>query len=144
MKKRRAKADSGLRNIIRSHTPFVHWTPIESAVTESGIPDLHGCYKGMDAWIETKWTGGWAVEMRIFQISWLARRARSGGRGFIAVRRKCDAGVHRKAADEVWLYRGERAEELGRLGLAGLKPLVRFEGGPAGWDWDRFIRLIFL
>ena len=143
MKKRRAKADAGLRGIIRANLPQVHWTPIESALTGSGIPDLHGCYKGIDVWIETKWTNGWAVEIRSFQISWLARRARSGGRGFIAVRRLCAAGRRRIASDELWIYKGERAADLKQQGLRGLPPLIRFNGGPAGWNWKKLERLFF-
>lgn len=141
MKKRR-KADAGLRGIIREHLPHVHWTPIESSLMGSGIPDLHGCW-GVDVWIETKWTQGWSPKIRPFQIAWLARRARSGGRGFIAVRRLCASGARRLAADELWLYRGKDAARLRAKGLAGLAPLARFEGGPAKWDWERFERLIF-
>jgi hypothetical protein len=141
--KRRAKADADLRRIIRNNLPHVHWTSIESALTGSGIPDLHGCWKGVDAWIETKWTDGWSPKIRPFQISWLARRARSGGRGFIAVRRLCVEGTRRAASDELWLYKGEDAAKLKALGLQGLAPLARFKGGPAKWPWAWIESLIF-
>ena len=143
MKKRRAKADAGLRGIIRANLPHVHWTPIESALTGSGIPDLHGCFKGVDVWIETKWTAAWTVEIRPFQIAWLARRARNGGRGFIAVRRLCVESIRRSAADELWLYPGESAADLKRLGLKSLKPIICFKGGPSKWPWPFVESLLF-
>jgi len=92
-------------------------------MTESGIPDLHGLYDGVDFWIECKQTKGWAVVIRPTQIAWLLRRVRNDGRCFIAVRRK---------GDELWLIEGSSVKGLATRGLPRGKLWM---GGPSGWDW---------
>jgi hypothetical protein len=140
---KRRIADGNLRKIIKDNLPQVHWTSIESALTGSGIPDLHGCLNGIDVWIETKWTASWTVQIRPFQIAWLARRARNGGRGFIAIRRQCVEGPRREAADEFLLYKGEDASSLRAVGIREWSPLVRYGDGPTAWPWPKIERTLF-
>jgi len=71
---------------------------------------------------------GWRVRLRTEQIGWLRRRARLGGRCFVAVRR---------AGSELYLYSGADAGLLFKEGIRGSAvPLVRLEGGEAQWDWS--------
>jgi len=136
------KTDGGLRPIFREHLPGVHWTTIETAFTEPGVPDLNGCYRGVEFWIENKATSGWVVSLRTEQIGWLLRRTRVGGRAYIAIRRHCDAGPRRPAADELWLYEGSQAALLATGGMKAVLPLRVWEGGPSRWDWPDIVEML--
>jgi len=131
----RRRPDDGLRALFRKHLSQVHWVSVETGLTESGVPDLEGCYKGVSLWLECKATQAWAVKIRPFQIGWHLRRQRAGGRTFVAVRRRV------KLLNELWLYEGGVIIELSKQGLR-LPPIARFEGGPARWDWDRVLFLL--
>ncbi len=133
--------DDGLRSIF--HTQLragFHWQAIESGLTGGGIPDSNFCAEGgLEGWVEHKATKEWAVTLIPEQVGWLVTRARRGGRVFIAVRRRCTAGVRRVAADELWLLRGSYAAEAKRGGLRGLPPaavLGVWSGGPSCWSWE--------
>jgi hypothetical protein len=135
-------ADGGLRKIFRNHLPIIHWCSIETSASEPGVPDMNGCINGIEFWIENKTTSGFTVALRPEQIGWMLRRTRCGGRSFIAVRRHCEAGPRRKAADELWLFSGASAERLQHFGLKGVVPLGIWEAGPARWHWDRINHLL--
>ena len=61
---------------------------LETGGTSLGIPDSNYLSKtGVEGWVEFKWTDGWAVTLRDMQVGWLLRRARYGGRCWVAVRR---------------------------------------------------------
>lgn len=132
---KRARADGDLRRLFRERLPHMHWTPIETAATGSGVPDVNCCWRGREFWIEFKFTAGWAVVLRPEQVGWLARRARAGGRAFIAVRRRALAGPRRAAADELWLFAGSQAAALKAGGLGSAEPLAVWAGGPRSWPW---------
>lgn len=132
--------DGGLRTEFRNHLiSGFDWQSIESALTGGGIPDLNG--KPRDApefWLEMKQTQEWAVTLEVDQVGWALRRIRYGGRVFIAVRRRCTAGMRRVAADDLWLLRGSFAKEIKRSGLRGCPPaavLGAWPGGPSAWAW---------
>lgn len=133
--------DGELRAIFRRRLSEFHWNSIESASTGSGIPDCEYCAPcGQSGWIEHKQSSGWAVEIRPAQVAWLTRRARMGGRAFVAVRRRTLAGPRRgPAADELWLV---NAHASPRLRAGGLKALAGGDiayvgwGGPAKWSWS--------
>lgn len=130
-----ALIDGGLRKLFRHHLPEVHWLTVETAGTESGVPDLNGCFAGVEFWIECKLTAGMAVALRPHQIGWLLRRSRAGGRIFVAVRRNAVAGTRREACDELWLIPGAEAEALATDGLRAGREAGRWPGGAARWDW---------
>src|SRR5215213_7651185 len=97
-------SDGGLGKLIPDHLPQVHFQRIETGGTGRGVPDLNGCWGGTEFWIENKHTAGWCVprdKMRAEQVGWLERRARAGGRVFLAVRQ---TGRRR---DDLWLLRHE-------------------------------------
>jgi hypothetical protein len=125
-------SDGELREIWRQHLKKFHWQSIESGSTGRGIPDSNYCVDGVEGWIENKKTDGWAVGLRPEQVGWHLRRARAGGRTWVAVRRK---------RDQLWIVRGSQAAELLERGLKGfLAP--SWEGGPAKWDWEAISRLL--
>lgn len=139
--------DGGLKQLLPSHLiQGIHWQRIESALTGGGIPDL--CAQpqgGREFWVEAKQTKEWAVTLRPDQVGWALCRIRHGGRVLIAVRRRCDAGPRRPAADELWLLRGSFAREAKRGGLRALPPaaiLGTWPGGPSRWDWSEVRRLL--
>jgi hypothetical protein len=128
--------DGGLWQEFKSHLKWWDWQRIESGLTGSGIPDLNGCCMGHDIWVELKWTDGWKPGIRSEQVGWAERRARAGGKVFLAVRRRCEAGVRRAAADELWVYGSDGARLVLDGGLKGKAPRLMFTGGPSKWDWS--------
>lgn len=138
--------DGGLRRIIMDNLYRVHCQPVETGLISMGVPDLNFCADGVEGWIECKQTEGWAVTLEPEQISWLTRRARNGGRVFVAVRRWHTGGPRKgPPVDELWLLRGEYAPDLRSLGLqwtlSTRGPLLgRWSRGQ--WDWDDFRHLL--
>jgi hypothetical protein len=133
--------DGGLRPMFRERLRHFHWNSIETT-TISGVPDAEACFEGSQFWIEYKFTTGWTVGLRPEQIGWALRRARAGGRSFIAVRRT--AIVREEKFDELYLFRGADAGRLAEGGLRAVEPLERWSGGPARWNWERVSDLLLL
>ena len=137
------KRDGGLSSLFQKHLPMAHWQGIETGGTGRGIPDLNYCLDGQEGWIELKSTAAWAVKIEPGQVAWIERRARAGGRVFVAVRRKSPPGPRKgPGGDELWLLDHRAARELATPGV-GLNDFPRSLvlelsfGGPARWDWDR-------
>lgn len=129
--------DGGLRKLFRKNLPEFHWQSIETGGVGLGVPDSNFCRRGREGWIEFKQTSGWAVTLEPEQAAWLDRRARAGGRVWIAVRR-WGKGPRRGTYDELWLIEGKHALAARREGLRGTPGIVAVHaGGPAGWDWRR-------
>jgi hypothetical protein len=137
--------DGGLRKLFQQHIPAAHWQPIETWSTGQGVPDLNGCLDGIEFWIELKLTTAYAVSIRPHQIAWAERRLRAGGRVFLAVRRKADAGPRKgQAIDELWLFPGSAMRLVSSYGLLGNYASSLMQGGgPARWPWaaiESFLR----
>jgi hypothetical protein len=132
--------DGGLRKLFRKYLPHVHWTTIESRYTQAGIPDLNGCYSGIEIWLECKQTAGWKVNLRPMQVAWISRRISCGGRCFIAVRRK------NKKCDELWILDGMFAQALRETSLPKTTKAGwwggRWHGGPAKWPWQQVAKAL--
>lgn len=132
-----SKIDGGLRGIFRERLPDFFWTAIETGGVARGVPDSYFVKDGRSRWIEYKWTKAWAVGLEGPQVAWHSRHAREGGISFVAVRRRCEAGPRRVAADELWLYPGSAAAALRAEGLKGSAvPFIQLTGGPSSWSWD--------
>lgn len=138
------KSDGDLRRLFQKYLPHWHWQAIESPFTSKGIPDLNGCRDGIEVWIENKATSGYRVVFQVEQIGWLLRRARAGGRVFVAVRSKRPLTRRGPATDELWLVYGKYAATLMDGGLMALGPRhCRVHiGGPKAWDWPEIERAI--
>lgn len=153
------KIDGGLNDEFRKHLPGIFFQRIETGGTGRGIPD--SCYCGRNAfrevsqsvwqepyvqngtmgWVEFKTTDGWVCGLRPEQLGWGDRWARSGGRLWLALRRRAAAGVRRgEAVDELWMVPGRSWVMVGRVGLRGLVPQEHdhrlWTGGPQRWGWD--------
>lgn len=121
--------DGGLRPIFRKNLPRFHWTSIETGFTSAGVPDAEFCYSGVQGWIEYKATSSLRIKVNTkvaaFQIAWHERRARAGGRSFLAVRR----------IEDIYLYWGKDVRKVYTIGLS-IDPVLHFFGGPGNWDWE--------
>lgn len=119
--------DGGLRKLFQRHLPAVHWQAIETGGTGLGVPDLNGCDRGVEYWIECKRVHGWKVTVRPQQVAWIERRARCGGRVFIAARK----------STMLWLLPAPAARLLANGCRINAVPVTlgHWQGGPQGWDW---------
>lgn len=130
--------DGGLRKIYRQYLPHVHWTSIESAMTQVGIPDTNYCYKGNEGWIENKYVKkGDRVLMQPGQPGWIEQRARVGGKVFIGVRWSCE--------DSFCLLTPHAARQLMTTGLGMLPDKYWhgcWHGGPAKWQWQKIAEIL--
>mgnify|MGYP000707654978 FL=1 len=112
--------------LLRTNLPNIHLQRIETGMTGAGVPDVNGCAKGKEFWIELKEIhSGNQLTLRPMQISWLAKRASHGGQVFVMARKN----------DEIKLYHVDS--------LTGIKELVK--GGynsdalltmTIPYDWD--------
>jgi hypothetical protein len=131
------RSDGNLRRIFRERLPQAHWQSIETGAVGPGVPDSNYCFpEGREGWIEFKQTAGWAVTLRPAQIGWILRRARAGGRVFVAVRQV------RLAEDTLWLALGSQAATLREEGLRHAPTLGAWRGGPLLWPWETIQRLL--
>lgn len=146
--------DDGMRPLFRKHIPHFHWQSIETGGTGQGIPDSNFCAPpltplgpGFEGWIEYKATEHWSVDLLPEQIGWLMRRARTGGRVWIAVRRRHDGGPRLgPPVDELYVFPGALAK-VAKAGGGLRAPDVqratrRWQGGPLRWDWRAVAALL--
>ncbi len=156
-----SKIDGGLRSEFRKHLPLFDWLSVETGLTALGVPDSNYCTlpraelmrdgfakghaleadrqgitrRGVEGWIEHKQTKGHAVTLEPEQVGWILRRVRNGGRVWIAVRQRADAGPRREARDVLWLIPGRDAKVAKVEGLVDRQGWLWTPGGPARWDW---------
>jgi hypothetical protein len=133
-------SDGGLHKLFRDYMPQPHFQRIETGGIARGVPDFNGCYGGVDVWIENKWTSGWVVKMRPAQVGWIERRARAGGRCFVAVRQ-----TGRKR-DDLWLFNSDAARLLidgARIDEIPEVTLGHWGPTPVRWDWDTVLTILF-
>jgi len=91
-------------------------------MTGAGVPDVNGCAKGKEFWVELKEIhSGNKLTLRPMQISWLAKRASYGGQVFVMARKN----------DEIKLYHIDS--------LSGIQDLVK-----EGYSSDALVTLIYL
>ena len=93
---------------MRKNLPQIHLQRIETGLTGSGVPDVNGCAKGKEFWVELKEIhSGNQLTLRPMQISWIAKRAMHGGQVFVLARKN----------NEIKLFHVD--------GLEGIKELVK-------------------
>ena len=137
----RGGRDGGLRKEYRTHLPHFHWTSVESPFTIQGIPDSNFCHAGKEGWIENKKVKGKhgdRVEVRPEQVSWIERRARAGGRIFVAVRWAANR-------DSLYILAPPAARLLCADGIGSLPRSVvlgRWQGGPSHWEWPKIAEIL--
>ena len=135
--------DGGLSTHFQSHIPEAHWQRVETGMTGAGVPDLNGCWHGIEVWLELKLTAIWAVDISAFQVSWAERRIRHGGRVYVAVRREHPKTKRTEAVDELYLFHGREARYLMDGGILKATPSGYWPGGPALWNWASVRKIIF-
>jgi hypothetical protein len=130
----RTKIDGGLRSLFHANIKKCIWTAIETGETSRGVADSNFLFKnGCEGWLEYKQTTTNKIKRSTswpFQIGWHLRRARYGGRTFIAVR---------QGGDNLWIIPGAATRDLDEKGLLYLPMKYRvacYHGGPRNWDWD--------
>jgi Holliday junction resolvase len=74
--------ESNLYNLIKTTIKNAHFTRIES-YTLNGIPDLHCAYKGITFWLELKTNNIKNCNLSKYQINWILKYQRHGGRVYI-------------------------------------------------------------
>jgi hypothetical protein len=137
--------DGSLRTLLRTHLPDSwHVQAIETGGVGAGVPDLNVCIPGVgEVWIELKHTETRNAGLRPHQVSWISRRARAGGRVWIAVRYQHDGGPRRgDPCDELWLISGAQVLQLHRDGLSTELAWLVTQGGPRRWDWGRLTSIL--
>jgi penicillin-binding protein-related factor A (putative recombinase) len=125
--------DGELRKSFRKYLKQVAWSSVESGMTEPGIPDVFGIYKGASFWVETKKIdSGWRPVVRPAQVAWHERHFRAGGKSFFAIRKLSD--------DMLYIVPGSAARDLKDDGIMAAKA-TSFSGGVSGWDWISILNL---
>jgi len=80
--------EAHLRRLLQKHVVGPHWSVIESPLTRRGLPDLTGCYHGVDIWLELKISTGWQVRKStssVTQVVWHEARRAAGGQSFYLI-----------------------------------------------------------
>ena len=89
-----------------------------------------------------KATSSYRVHFQQFQVAWIHRRVRAGGRVWVAVRRSHGGGPRRGAAvDELWLVSGQHILLLEERGLHA-KTARYWIGGPSRWAWPEVLDIL--
>lgn len=137
-------ADAGLRKLLSGGLkPHGHWLQaIETGATSAGLPDCHALCPTGTYWLECKKTSGWAVKFEPHQLMWWRRHA-PHVRGFIAVR-TLGVGSSGGTGDGLAIFPGGCAEELERLGVAGVTSILRIQGPSRSWAWARIAEILSL
>jgi penicillin-binding protein-related factor A (putative recombinase) len=102
--------EKNLWALLRDNIKEVHWQRIETGMTGSGVPDVNGCAKGKEFWIELKEIhSGNSLTLRPMQVAWLCKRAMNGGQVFVLARKNNQMKLYH--IDGI-----ERAQELVKNG----------------------------
>ena len=89
--------------LIRDNLKDFHLQRIETGMTGSGVPDVNGCYAGVEFWLELKDVSANSnkIGLRVMQVSWIARRVAHGGKVFVLARKLNNCLLYTSdAADE--------------------------------------------
>ena len=122
--------ESAFWQLVKKNLPNTHLQRIETGGTGRGIPDLNGCYKGVEFWVELKVVNaGKMIRLRPEQIGWLVKRSMHGGRSFVLVRTP-DA--------QIYLYPGKDAREVLEEGLRR-EPLLCLT---KPYDWPKLLTVL--
>lgn len=74
--------ESNLYNLIKTTIKNAHFTRLESN-TINGIPDVHCAYKGFAFWLEIKSNDIKNCNLSKYQINWILKHQRHGGKVYI-------------------------------------------------------------
>ena len=75
--------------LLKNNLTDIHFQRIETGLTGSGVPDVNGCAKGKEFWIELKEIhSGKSLTLRSMQVAWMAKRSAVGGQVFVLARKQ--------------------------------------------------------
>ena len=75
--------------LLKNNLTDIHFQRIETGLTGSGVPDVNGCAKGKEFWIELKEIHrGKSLTLRPMQVAWMAKRSAVGGQVFVLARKQ--------------------------------------------------------
>ena len=75
--------------LLKNNLTDIHFQRIETGLTGSGVPDVNGCAKGKEFWIELKEIhSGKSLTQRSMQVAWMAKRSAVGGQVFVLARKQ--------------------------------------------------------
>ena len=81
--------------LIRENLKQIHLQRIETGMTGAGVPDVNGCAKGKEFWVELKEIhSGNALTLRPMQVAWLGKRAAHGGQVFVLARKNAELKLY--------------------------------------------------
>ena len=83
-----------------------------------GFPDVSGCWKEQDFWLELKILRNYRVGMRPAQVRWLRRRWKAGSRCFVL--------IYGDVGNALYLYHGDRAGVLTRKPISTTDCSIHF------------------
>ena len=108
--------------LLKNNLTDIHFQRIETGLTGSGVPDVNGCAKGKEFWIELKEIHSCkSLTLRPMQVAWMAKRSAVGGQVFVLARKQ----------DVIKLYHVD--------GLSGAKEL---QENPKGFYQKSLVTLI--
>ena len=84
--------ESNLYNLIKTTIKNAHFTRLESN-TINGIPDVHCAYKGSAFWLELKANNIKNCNLSKYQINWILKHQRHGGKVFILNKTATQSGL---------------------------------------------------
>lgn len=105
------RLEKHLRRALCEQLTNCHWQPIEAGQVGGGIPDLNGCFQGVEIWLELKIQKGNIIGVTPRQATWLMRRAEAGGRCFVLAANPTHLALY-KGADARKLQNREEVTPL--------------------------------
>ena len=84
--------ESNLYNLIKTTIKNAHFTRLESN-TINGIPDVYCAYKGFAFWLEIKSNDIKNCNLSKYQINWILKHQRHGGKVFILNKTATQSGL---------------------------------------------------
>jgi len=112
--------------LMRKNLPDIHLQRIETGMTGAGVPDVNGCAKGKEFWVELKEIhSGNKLTLRPMQVAWLAKRASHGGQVFVMARKN----------NEIKLYHVDSLTGIQELMEGGYKSKALLTLNTP-YDWD--------
>jgi penicillin-binding protein-related factor A (putative recombinase) len=108
--------ESNLYNLIKTNIKNAHLTRIESN-TINGIPDLHCAYKGRTFWLELKANNIKNCNLSKYQINWILKHQRHGGKVFILNKTATQSGLKLYTLSPCAVLREELATQPNAKGI---------------------------
>jgi Holliday junction resolvase len=108
--------ESNLYNLIKTTIKNAHFTRLESN-TINGIPDIHCAYSGFAFWLEIKSNDIKNCNLSKYQINWILKHQRHGGKVFILNKTIKERGLKLYTLEQSLVLREELATQPNAKGI---------------------------